>query len=368
MEDNIVVENHYTNMTKDTLNQIFKGIKWENKESDSYKVSTLQEDGYDGYIKDFFRNDYHRYFTFDAVNSEDYLGGGYTIFGNNENAVVSFCKELSSLIGVDETSLHGGLQENIFPYSFVFSAYFIVMFILFFMVILFTTFDTYNKSKRFGIYKLCGYSTFDILQVQFKKDILFYTSFLVIVSIGFFLFIPNITIPFLLLIFAMIIGIASINILLYSMIVKVIMKKVKYNDLLKNKSLTNMMTHIAILFKSISVGILTLGFVFASLFVTLTKGQIDRLEQFSNYSNYGFFEGFSIGEDESEMLKGPNSKLLQGGLHLYKEMYHEGVLYADFLDFSQEVYKPYDVYVANVDTNYLNEFPLYTPEGKQIYI
>lgn len=166
----------------------------------------------------------------------------------------------------------------------------------------------------------------------------------------------------------MIIGIASINILLYSIIVKVIIKKVRYNDLLKNKSLTNMMTHIAILFKSISVGILTLGFVFASLFVTLTKGQIDRLEQFSNYSNYGFFEGFSIGEDKSEMTKGPDSKLLQGGLHLYKEMYHEGVLYADFLDFSQEVQKLHNVYVANVDTNYLNEFPLYTPEGKQIYI
>ncbi len=176
VENNIVVENHYTNITKDTLNQIFKGIKWENRDSDSYKVSTLQEDGYDGYIKDFFRNDYHRYFTLDALNSEDYLGGGYTIFGNNENAVVSFCKELSSLIGVDETALYSGFQENIFPYSFVFSVYFIVIFILFFMVILFTTFDTYNKSKRSGIYKLCGYSTFDILQIQFKKDILYIIS------------------------------------------------------------------------------------------------------------------------------------------------------------------------------------------------
>ncbi len=365
MEDHRFIKNHYTNMKKDKLSQIFNGIKWESEVSSSYKVSTLKEDGYDGYIKDFLKNDYHRYLTLDTLSSENYLGGGYTVLADDEHAVQSFYKEISSLMGVEENTLYGGFQENIFPYSFVLSAYFIVICILFFMVFLFATFDTYNKSKHFGIYKLCGYSTLDILQVQFKKDAIFYISFLAITGI-ILLFIPQITITFLLFVFSIIVGVAAVNALLHCVIVKMMIKKVRYNDLLKNKSLTKTMSHVAIIFKSVSVGILTLGFVFATMFFTLTKAQIDRLDQFSKYSNYGFFEGFYIGEDQNEMTNGKDSKLLQGGLKLYKEMYHQGVLYADFGDFKEGVQKRNDLYVANVDTNYLDEFKLYTPEGKNI--
>lgn len=367
IEDQRLIKNHYTNMQKDKLNQIFHALKWESTEPSSYKVSTLQEDGYDGYIKDFLKNDYHRYFTLDALSSESYLGGSYTILADDEHTIQSFYQELATFMGVEESTLYGGVQESIFPYSFVLSAYFIVICILFFMVFLFVTFDTYNKSKRFGIYKLCGYTTLDILQVQWKKDAMFYISFLAIIS-AILLCIPQVTLPFFLLVFLMIVGIAIVNAFLHCMIVKFMIKKVKYHDLLKNKSLTKTMSHVAIIFKSVSVGILSLGFVFASMFFTLTKAQVDRLEQFSKYANYGFFEGFDIGEDQSEMMNGKESKLLQGGLKLYKELYHQGVLYADFGDFKEGVQKYNDLYIANVDTNYIEEFALFTPEGDKIAI
>lgn len=362
------ITTHYTNMKIQDLENIFGNIKWNHSVSDTYLVSTLKKDKSDGYIADFLENDYHRYMSLNTLNDSSYLGGSYIVFADNEFSIQSFFKEVSALIGVDVNTLYGGFQENIFPYTFVFAVYFVIIIILFFMAALFITFDTYNKSKQLGIYKLCGYSPIDIIKMQAKKTTAFYAMLLGITSIVLLLTVSNITVSFMLLVYGLMILIALVNMILYALIIKLMLKKVSYNDLLKNKSLTNTMTHIAVIFKAVSVGILSLGFVFASMFFFLTKAQVDKLEQFSDYSSYGFFESFEVGEDQSSLTAGSDNELSKAGIKLYKRMYNNGILYADFGDFKEGVMKQNNLFIANVDTNYIHEFQLTTPNGKAIEI
>ncbi|MFV0380694.1 MAG: hypothetical protein ACK5KR_00435 [Breznakia sp.] len=364
-----MVQNHYTNLSSEELKQHFKRIQWNHKKAKKYKVSTMKETDADGYIPDFLANDHHRYFNLTMLQEDNYLGGSYGVFFDNAMDIQNFYNDVAVVLVVEDvSSLGGGVQKTMDPYAFVFAIYGIAMCVLIFMLILFVSFETYNKSKELGIYKLCGYDTWRIMKLQFKKDILFFLAFYIVTWIVLKMVVAEITGLFFVLLFTVVSVIALMNMIIYAIITTLILKRVKYNDLLKNKSLTKTMTHVTVVFKSISIGILTLGFVFVSSFVEITKEQVDKLEQFSDYSDYGFFESFEIGEDQSSLVSGSKSELSKAGLKLYKEVYHQDVLYADFGDFAEGVIIQDDLFVAKVDTNYIDEFGAFTPQNKKIKI
>lgn len=368
-DNNIKGNYHYLSMNN--LKDLTDKFNISNYASSKKGITTYLNDNQYILINDFLKNDFHTFLLFDDYyNNNINFSGEYKIFYNDKKDYEKFITDISSYLNVSKSDLtSSSFSRTTSNFEMLKTIYIIVTAIILISVFVTNLFSSFKKSNEIGIYKLNGISNFRIIKYLISKDLISLTLMSTIIFIITNILIKNNSLYFAILLFIAFLIILLLELLLCTISVIFIIKKVQLSNLIKKKSLTSGIIKFNSFFKIIVLGIIiVLVSIIMTQLITFNNRK-KELKLFEKYSDYSVFARFYEGNDFNSIV-GSSDSLDEAELELYKYLNDYDIVYVDFKTYfikSQEEANYYSLPTTQgnkkykygtIDYNYLDNLNL----------
>ena len=283
------------------------------------------------YIKDFLSNNNYQYYSINQlIENQKYIFGSYTVYYKSYDDYEKFINECSTIL---ETNREG-LELPFYQVSKSATNYFILILAVIFLLqlvfhFIFQVFSMYNQSKKISILKLQGRNDYHIFKKMCQieaKYLLFFSVLMLLLC----LFLPNITIQYLLFILLFHIVYILFTMLSCYCSVKLITMKHNIIDLLKNKVITSSIVVVSYVFKGVIT--IVMSVLLCVEIVNLSNYMhLKNIEDNYQYmEKYSYFPKINVENEDFSNYDKFNQ--------LYKELNENGIdcIYADFSGFNYD--------------------------------
>lgn len=344
-------------------------FKIKNKDCINCYASTKDKNAY--LIADIFDNSDYNYYLFEKlVEDNGYLYGDYIIYYQNTNDVNNFFSEVNDVFQIDR----GALVPPISGITTVSSDLFLLIVLVFILIqcvfyYIFQIYSLYHQSKKIGCMKLLGLSNFKIYKNLILKDSWIQLLFVPVITI-LSLFVKNITIDTVLMVFAINLLILFLLNFISYLSVERISKAYSIINIIKKQNIAKAINKINIILKIIFATVIIILTCFFSENIKDAYKQLKEVERTKYLSNYAVFS--YVHRDD------PDDYLVLNNLYQKLENNNISMIYADFSRYqylvsTNSLYnneKNDETSFASVDKGYLkkNDINIYDSDGKIVNI
>lgn len=310
------------------LNENFKIKKLnsvENKDSNFISTYVQNNDNQIGIINDLFGDQYYTYYLMNQMyETNDNTFGEYFVFYKDFQDYSNFMNELNELMGADmhSISISNGIQGYIGVLiigSFVFLS-------LFYFI--FQIYDYNNNSKKIGCMKLLGFDINRINKNMIYKNLKIYVISALLACIIAMIFVKNIMLYHLFLVFILNCLIIFITYLLSFVSCYIISKSYQITSILKSKNVSIKISNVSYIFKAIMTVMLLCFMIIAFQNFEVLSEKLKKYNSAKDLLDYGVYQSYVVNQPEVYDYEKQHDLYL----NIISNM---DTFYAQFADYSQ---------------------------------
>ena len=309
-----------------------------------------------GIINDLFGDHYYTYYLMNQLfEKNDNMFGNYLVLYDDLQNYNNFMNDINDLMGKDmrSMSISNGIQKYV-GIIIIGSLIFLSLFYFIFQIYIYN-----SNSKKIGCMKLLGIDNFRINQNLIFKRIIAYLICSIITSMLSILFVKNISINHILLVFGINLLIILITYVISAIACAIICKNYEITNILKFQNVTLKISKVSYVFKSIMTIMLLCFMVIASQKFGDLVYTLQKYNSSKKLLDYGVLQTYVANQPEEY-----NYDRQYNAFKDIKE--NMDTFYAQFIDYSQYTQEDFNnVKISeengkfynyeSVDKNYLNK-------------
>ena len=349
---------------------------------DDVYISTIKSNDNQqvGWLDDFLADDQVNIMTLKHYLNKDYsMEGTYQIqlVNLNDKDEIINAISMSFNIPIADLSSNYSLRDSGNLYVKILKTLEVVMFVSLAITIVFYVSKLFTK---IGIYKLNGYTNFDIWLKLILPTILLQFCVLIIISIGSWIVLKNIDFMFIATIIKQM-SIAILMTLICSYLLFYFVKQYSISKLIKGENLSKLLIRINRFIRIASLTLITILFSFVMCKMDQYKNMEKALSYWNKYSDYAMLNYYQSTNTGAEMTQVDNETLEREEYEYYK--YLESIdafsVSTEERNISRSIYFPdipkpdylpnnYNFYEMKVNTTYFDTLGIKDTEGQDIKV